>query len=60
MEAVIRNVRLFQRLRGVLKAFSIKLRFFLSDVRLFQRIRGFFKLFTKKIEVFNVGRFDRF
>jgi hypothetical protein len=28
MEALIRNLRLFQRLRGFLKTFSIELRFF--------------------------------
>jgi hypothetical protein len=51
MEASIRNLRLFQRLRGLLNIFN-KIEAFYSDVRLFQRIRGFFKTFKEKLRLF--------
>jgi hypothetical protein len=44
IEALIRNLRFFQRLRGFLETFSLELRLFSSDVRFIQRISGFFKL----------------
>jgi hypothetical protein len=52
MEALIRNLKLLQRLRGFLKTFSLELKLFWSDARLFQRIRGYFKLLPYKWRLF--------